>query len=193
MKDIRTEFGLAYDSASENKELTGYNQILELDLAKLIAGEATIDLGSLTLPTIGLHASVELTMTSRNLKPGDADYDISLAGWVQTLMSTLLDGTSLLGTFEKLTADEKDKTSESYYTGKTYNYNATDNVYEVVTGDTMGEYKFVMADLNITRQANPSISPSSSTQTSISRPFSHTASAVSCSATPRSKSKRAIR
>ncbi|MGN0744881.1 MAG: Ig-like domain-containing protein [Christensenellales bacterium] len=155
MKDIRTEFGLAYDSASENKELTGYNQILELDLAKLIAGEATIDLGSLTLPTIGLHASVELTMTSRNLKPGDADYDVSLAGWVQTLMSTLLDGTSLLGTFEKLTADEKDKTSESYYTGKTYNYNATDNVYEVVTGDTMGEYKFVMADLNITMASEP--------------------------------------
>ncbi len=123
-------------------DTTKFQEILALDLNALIGG-AGFDLSSLNLPTIGLNAQLHVSFSAQGLNPTDpnGDYKYSIASWLGDLVTGLLDGTSLLGEFVKLTADEKNT-----YEGKRYNYDSADNMFKVAEN---GEYKFVSAGLDI--------------------------------------------
>lgn len=64
-------------------ELAGYTYIADIKTGKL---------GDFTLSA---SANIDLTMTSEGLKPGDDDYDDSLAGWVIGLITDALGATSV--------------------------------------------------------------------------------------------------
>ncbi len=131
-----------------------YIEILSLDLESLVNGTGTFDISSLNLPTIGLKASLNLTMTSKNLKSGDVGYDESLAGWVKDLLANLLGGTAILGKFSALTlTDGKLYDGSAVYTGKVYTKNSSGDYIlhsekTYVSGTTY--YKYTLADVNIT-------------------------------------------
>ena len=142
--DIANEFGLSKNSEGK---IDGYIEILSLDINSLINGGA-FDLSALKLPTVGLHAGVTLKIESGGLKPSDANYQYSLANWITSLVGQLLDGTSIFGKFVALSDNEKNPNHADYYTGKTYNYNATDRKYDIV-GEGQGNYKFVAANIDV--------------------------------------------
>lgn len=141
---IATQFGVTKSD---------YIEILSLDLNSLIGGTGTFDISSLKLPTIGLSASLELTMTSKNLKPGDEGYSDSLAGWVISLFENLLGGQSMFGKFTALTLNNGALyDGGTQYEGKVYVKNG--DAYELYTGTTYSAsttyYKYTLADINIT-------------------------------------------
>lgn len=81
------EFNLGNKSVVETNELTS-----KLAGYTCIANIANRQLGDFTLSA---SANIDLTMTSEGLKPGDDDYDDSLAGWVIGLITDALGATSV--------------------------------------------------------------------------------------------------
>lgn len=81
------EFNIGNKSVVETNELTS-----KLAGYTCIANIADGKLGDFTLSA---SANIDLTMTSEGLKPGDDDYDDSLAGWVIGLITDALGATSV--------------------------------------------------------------------------------------------------
>lgn len=132
-----------------------YIEILSLDLESLVNGTGTFDISSLNLPTIGLKASLNFTMTSKNLKPGQDGYDESLAGWTKNLLANLLSGQAIFGQFGTLTWQDENTLTDGgkVYDGKVYVKNAKDE-YVLYTEKTYAKgtkyFKYTLADINIT-------------------------------------------
>ena len=98
-------------------ELAGYT---------CIANIANRQLGDFTLSA---SANIDLTMTSEGLKPGDDDYDDSLAGWVIGLITDALGATSVF--VQPLAMNGATVTDSEYieYGGPVYTLKA-DGTYE---------------------------------------------------------------
>lgn len=119
-------------------ELAGYT---------CIANIANRQLGDFTLSA---SANIDLTMTSEGLKPGDDDYDDSLAGWVIGLITDALGATSVF--VQPLAMNGATVTDSDYiaYGGPVYELKA-DGTYEeigTIISDTQyrdsdGEHNFV--------------------------------------------------
>ena len=117
-----------------------YIEILSLDLESLVNGTGTFDISSLNLPTIGLKASLNFTMTSKSLKPGQDGYDESLAGWTKNLLANLLSGQAIFGQFDTLTWQDVNTLTDGgkVYDGKVYVKNAKGE-YVLYTEKTYAE------------------------------------------------------
>ncbi len=100
-------------------ELAGYT---------CIANIANRQLGDFTLSA---SANIDLTMTSEGLKPGDDDYDDSLAGWVIGLITDALGATSVF--VQPLAMNGATVTDSEYieYGGPVYTLKA-DGTYEEI-------------------------------------------------------------
>ena len=116
------EFNLGNAPVKTDKlvdELKGYT---------CIANIANRQLGDFTLSA---SANIDLTMTSEGLKPGDDDYDDSLAGWVIGLITDALGATSVF--VQPLAMNGATVTDSEYieYGGPVYTLNA-DGTYEEI-------------------------------------------------------------
>lgn len=112
-------------------ELAGYT---------CIANIANRQLGDFTLSA---SANIDLTMTSEGLKPGDDDYDDSLAGWVIGLITDALGATSVF--VQPLAMNGATVTDSEYieYGGPVYTLKA-DGTYEeigTIVSDTQYKYR----------------------------------------------------
>ena len=107
----------------KTKELVG-----ELKDYTCIANIANRQLGDFTLSA---SANIDLTMTSEGLKPGDDDYDDSLAGWVIGLITDALGATSVF--VQPLAMNGATVTDSEYieYGGPVYTLKA-DGTYEEI-------------------------------------------------------------
>lgn len=118
-------------------ELAGYT---------CIANIANRQLGDFTLSA---SANIDLTMTSEGLKPGDDDYDDSLAGWVIGLITDALGATSVF--VQPLAMNGATVTDSEYvkYGGPVYELKADGTYKEIGTiisdtqyRDSNGEHNF---------------------------------------------------
>lgn len=105
-----------------------------------IANIANRQLGDFTLSA---SANIDLTMTSEGLKPGDDDYDDSLAGWVIGLITDALGATSVF--VQPLAMNGATVTDSEYieYGGPVYTLKA-DGTYEeigTIVSDTQYKYR----------------------------------------------------
>ena len=108
-------------------------------------GEAyNIATGEIGIETIGAALDISLTISSAGITKYDAagnlneEYGSTFVGWVENLLVGLLGGTSLLGEFKEIGANE-------VYDGQRYSF--TNDTY---VKDDNGNYKFVMADVILT-------------------------------------------
>lgn len=121
-------------------ELAGYT---------CIANIANRQLGDFTLSA---SANIDLTMTSEGLKPGDDDYDDSLAGWVIGLITDALGATSVF--VQPLAMNGATVTDSEYieYGGPVYTLKADGTYEEIGTIVSATEYEYVGLD-GVTRSS----------------------------------------
>lgn len=108
-----------------------------------IANIANRQLGDFTLSA---SANIDLTMTSEGLKPGDDNYDDSLAGWVIGLITDALGATPVF--VQPLAMNGATVTDSDYvkYGGPVYTLKADDTYEEIGTIVSDTQYKYRDSD-----------------------------------------------
>lgn len=141
----------------KTKELVG-----ELKDYTCIANIANRQLGDFTLSA---SANIDLTMTSEGLKPGDDDYDDSLAGWVIGLITDALGATPVF--VQPLAMNGATVTDSEYieYGGPVYTLKADDTYEEIGTIVSATQYQYV--DLDGEKKTQPFVAGTAYYRTTI--------------------------
>ena len=130
------EFNIGNKSVVETNELTSkladYTYIADIKTGKL---------GDFTLSA---SANIDLTMTSEGLKPGDDNYDDSLAGWVIGLITDALGATPVF--VQPLAMNGATVTDSEYieYGGPVYTLKADGTYEEIGTIVSATEYVYLV-------------------------------------------------
>lgn len=145
------EFNLGNEPVM-TEEPAGYTHIADI----------TGELGDFTLSA---SANIDLTMTSEGLKPGDDNYDDSLAGWVIGLITDALGATPVF--VQPLAMNGATVTDSEYieYGGPVYTLKADDTYEEIGTIVSATQYQYV--DLDGKKKTQPFVAGTAYYRTTI--------------------------